>query len=103
MIAGAIYGVRWLGPASNAPAAVTPKGPLVIIMDSPHPRRVYDPETLAANGSNADVIGDILSDLPTRRQKETIGQGWHRDEEVKQFQPDLNRCPLLRIQRGRSA
>jgi hypothetical protein len=61
----------------------------VIIMDSPHPGRVYDPETLAVNGSNADVISDILSDLPIRSQKETIGPGWHRDEEVKQFQPDL--------------
>jgi serine/threonine protein kinase len=63
--------------------------PLVIMMDSPHPLRVYDKETLDANGTNADVISDILSDLPIRRQKETIGPGWHRDEEIKAFQPEL--------------
>jgi hypothetical protein len=61
----------------------------VIIMDSSHPARVYDPETLAASGTNADVISDLLADLPIRRQKETIGPQWHRDEEIRQFKPDL--------------
>jgi hypothetical protein len=59
------------------------------MMDSPHPRRVYDKETLAANGTNADVISDILSDLPVRRQKEAIGPEWRRDEEILRFGPDL--------------
>ena len=63
--------------------------PLVIMMDSPHPDRVYDEETLAANGTNADVISDILLDLPIRRQRETIGPEWHRDEEILQFELDL--------------
>lgn len=63
--------------------------PLVIMMDSPHPDRVYDEETLEANGTNADVISDILLDLPIRRQRETIGPSWHRDEEILQFDPDL--------------
>ena len=69
-------------PVSNAP-------PLVIMMDSPHPERVYDPETVAANGTNADVISDILLDLPIRRQRESIGPNWHRDEEILQFRPAL--------------
>ena len=43
--------------------------PLVIMMDSPHPVRVYDEETLEAAGTNADAISDILSDLPIVRQK----------------------------------
>ena len=38
-----------------------PSLPIVIMMDSPHPARVYDEETLAANGTNADVISDISS------------------------------------------
>jgi len=59
------------------------------MMDSPHPDRVYDEETLAANGTNADVISDILLDLPIRRQRESIGPEWHRDEEILQFDPDL--------------
>ena len=63
--------------------------PLVMIMDSPAPERVYDEETVRNNGTNADVISDILLDLPIRRQKEAIGPGWHRDEEVRQFNPDL--------------
>ena len=87
----------WLGfralPSDSGPVT-SPEGagvslPLVIMMDSPHPDRVYDEETLAANGTNADVISDILLDLPIRRQRETIGPEWHRDEEILQFEPDL--------------
>jgi hypothetical protein len=87
----------WLGfralPSAAEPETaaedVTRSLPLVIMMDSPHPDRVYDEETLAANGTNADVISDILLDLPIRRQRETIGPEWHRDEEILQFDPDL--------------
>src|SRR5262249_46655109 len=60
-----------------------------ILMDSSVPSRVYDEEIRAANGTNADVISDILSDLPIRPQKELVGPDWHRDEEVRQFAPDL--------------
>ena len=63
--------------------------PLVIIMDSSHPTRVYDKEILDKGGTNADVISDILLDLPIRRQRETIGPVWHRDEEILHFQPYL--------------
>jgi len=87
----------WLGyralPSASGPVETTEGAgvslPLVIMMDSPHPDRVYDEETLAANGTNADVISDILLDLPIRRQRETIGPNWHRDEEILQFDPDL--------------
>jgi hypothetical protein len=86
----------WLGYRAlpdSGPVASTASGgasmPLVIMMDSPHPDRVYDEETLAANGTNADVLSDILLDLPIRRQRETIGPSWHRDEEILQFDPDL--------------
>jgi hypothetical protein len=63
--------------------------PLVIMMDSPHPDRVYDEETIRASGSNADVISDILADLPIVRQKELGGPGWHRYDEIVAFHPDL--------------
>lgn len=63
--------------------------PLVVMMDSHHPRRVYDDETVAAGGTNADAISDILSDLPIRRQKEAVGPEWHRDEDILGFRPDL--------------
>ncbi|MCK5277043.1 MAG: adenylate/guanylate cyclase domain-containing protein [Cyclobacteriaceae bacterium] len=63
--------------------------PLVVMMDSSHPKRVYDKETFEAGGTNADVISDLLLDLPIRRQKETISPNWHRDEEILNFEPDL--------------
>ena len=85
----ATMGVEWMGRVNDGGSGASQRPPLVMMMDSPHPLRVYDKETLAANGTNADVISDILSDLPIRRQKETIGPGWHRDEEVKMFEPDL--------------
>ena len=63
--------------------------PLVIMMDSPHPSRIYDEETIRTSGTNADVISDILADLPIVRQKETGGPGWHRYDELVAFHPDL--------------
>ena len=63
--------------------------PLVLMMDSPHPDRVYDIETIRASGTNADVISDILADLPIVRQKESGGPGWHRYDEMVAFHPDL--------------
>ena len=75
------------GEAEAAPPA--DQDPLVVLMDSPHPARVYDPETLAFNGTNADVLSDVLLDLPIRRQKETIGPTWHREEEIHRFDPRL--------------
>ena len=63
--------------------------PLVILMDSPNPARIYDEETIRASGTNADVISDILADLPIVRQKESGGPAWHRYDEVVRFDPDL--------------
>ena len=63
--------------------------PVVVMMDSPHPARVYDDEAIRANGTNADIINDLLRDLPIQRVKETAGPFWHRDEEIRRLQPDL--------------
>jgi hypothetical protein len=63
--------------------------PLVVMMDSHNPIAVYDIETAAAGGTNADVVSDILLDLPIRRQKEAVGPDWHRDQEILGFKPDL--------------
>jgi hypothetical protein len=81
-VLGAGRGVSSSPPEDNAL-------PLVVMMDSNHPRRVYDEETVTAGGTNADVVSDILLDLPIRRQKEAVGPEWHRDEEVLGFRPDL--------------
>jgi serine/threonine protein kinase len=79
-VAAALWGWQPWRPASR---------PLVIMMDSPHPSRVYDEETIRKSGTNADMISDILADLPIVRQKETGGPGWHRYDELVAFQPDL--------------
>lgn len=69
------------------PAA--PQPPLVMIMDSAHPARVYDDDVRNSGGTNADILSDILSDLPIRTQKELISPSWHRYESITQFDPDL--------------
>ena len=63
--------------------------PIVVMMDSPHPSRVYDEETIQLSGTNADVLNDLLRDLPIQRVKETAGPGWHRHEEIRRLDPDL--------------
>ncbi len=80
---------RWFGGGNEGGAAGGRDRPLVVMMDSPHPRRVYDEETRAASGTNADAISDILLDLPIIRQREAIGPDWHRDEDILRFDPDL--------------
>ncbi len=82
-------GVRVLVPGEAAADPRSEELPLVILMDSPHPARVYDEETRAANATNADVLSDVLLHLPIRRQRESIGPEWHRDEEILRFNPDL--------------
>ncbi len=60
-----------------------------MMMDSHHPSRVYDEDTLASGGTNADIVSDILLDLPISRQKEAVSPEWHRDEDILGFHPDL--------------
>ena len=82
LIAAILFGkvVNWL---------FVPEPPLVIIMDSAFPARIYDEETRINGGTNADVLSDILADLPVRTQKELISPNWHRYEAMFQFDPEL--------------
>lgn len=93
-LVGLVVACGWLGTRallghSDEAQAQEEQLPLVILMDSHHPARVYDEETRAANATNADVLSDVLLDLPIRRQRESIGPDWHRDEEIRRFDPDL--------------
>ncbi len=63
--------------------------PVIVLMDSPLPGRVYDPRTFAAGGTNADDITDALQQLPATIQKETTSAMWHREEQVVRQNPDL--------------
>jgi len=80
---------------------VPSRRPLVVMMDSPNPAYVYDQVIQEASGTNADVISDILADLPIDRQKEAVGGRWHRDQEILQFDPDLIIIHYSAFGRGR--
>ena len=74
------------GRDTSAPLPVLP---VVVMMDSPHPQRVYDPITLRAGGTNADDLSDLLGDQPLSLNKETTGTTWHREDQVFRRNPDL--------------
>jgi Protein kinase domain len=66
-----------------------PKTPVVILMDSPHPQRVYDPATLRAGGMNADDLTELLRDQPLVLIKEATSSRWDREEQILSQTPDL--------------
>jgi serine/threonine protein kinase len=63
--------------------------PVVVLMDSTLPDRVYDPETRKNGGTNADDITDILRDLPIDIQKENTSPLWHREDQLLRETPAL--------------
>ncbi|MBA3295837.1 MAG: serine/threonine protein kinase [Acidobacteria bacterium] len=63
--------------------------PVVVLMDSTHPMRVYDDATRKAGGTNADDLTDQLRDLPVVLLKETTGGSWHREEQILGQKPDV--------------
>jgi hypothetical protein len=63
--------------------------PVIVLMDSPLEGRVYDPRTLAEGGTNADDITNALHGLPIVIDKENTSPMWHREEQVRQQNPDL--------------
>ena len=68
---------------STAPA------PVVVLMDSTLPERVYDPDTREKGGTNSDDINDILRDLPLEIHKETTSADWRREDQVLRQRPTL--------------
>jgi serine/threonine protein kinase len=79
----------WRSGASWFKRSGPPGLPVIVLMDSPLPDRVYDPETRKEGGTNADDITDILRDLPIVVQKENTSPLWHREEQVLQQNPTL--------------
>jgi tRNA A-37 threonylcarbamoyl transferase component Bud32 len=79
-----------LRPGANEATAPPPNPrPVVVMMDSPLPGRVYDARTQAAGGTNADDVSDALRGLPLLTHKENTSATWHREEQVRQQNPDL--------------
>ena len=83
----ALAGLAYFGKDSILPVKTEP--PLVVIMDSAHPARIYDQQVIDEGATNADILSDILDDLPIKTQKELISPNWHRYEAITQFDPDL--------------
>ena len=85
IVAAAVW---WSRPAAETAPPANPR-PVIVLMDSPLPGRVYDPRTLAAGGTNADDVTDALRDLPVLTRKENTSLMWHREEQVRAENPDL--------------
>ena len=84
-------GIVWL-IARDSVESSTGSGndvPVVVLMDTAAPRGVYDQETRDVSGTNADVLSDLLRDLPLLLQKESIGAAWDREDQVLRQNPEL--------------
>jgi hypothetical protein len=90
-LALAFVSFAWLWSGRDTPAApAAPAGPpVVVLMDSTHPQRVYDDETRKAGGTNADDLTDLLRDLPVLLVKENTNWSWHREDELLRQKPAL--------------
>ena len=94
LLAGALLIVCGAGAALwTTRSAAVPSGPtgppVIVLMDSPHPERVYDPATRKTGGTNADDLTDLLRDLPVLLLKETTNAIWDREYQVLQENPAL--------------
>lgn len=86
----AAFALSWFAASRAGRDAVAPNPtPVVVLMDSPLPGRVYDERTAAAGGTNADDVTDAIRDLPVVIQKENTSAAWHREEQVLAQHPDL--------------
>lgn len=86
----AVTGAIWLSPLAGSDHPPPPNAvPVIVLMDSPLPGRVYDPRTLAEGGTNADDVTDALRDLRVAVRKENTSAAWHREEQVVAENPDL--------------
>jgi len=63
--------------------------PVVMLMDTYAPRGVYDDEIRRKSGTNADVLSEVLADLPLITQKEAIGSTWGREAQILRQNPSL--------------
>jgi hypothetical protein len=63
--------------------------PVVILMDTFAPRGVYDQETRSNTGTNADVLSDLLQELPIIIQKEAVGSLWDREAQILKQDPSV--------------
>jgi hypothetical protein len=82
-----LLGLLWWSARDQGPPR-NPQ-PVIVLLDSPLPGRVYDRRTEAAGGTNADDVTDALRGLPVAIRKENTSAVWHREEQVRLENPDL--------------
>jgi serine/threonine protein kinase len=63
--------------------------PVVVLMDTPTEKGVYDQEVFEKSGTNADVLSELLRDLPLDLRKESLSSVWTREIPVSEMKPDL--------------
>jgi predicted Ser/Thr protein kinase len=86
----AVVAVGWLSPRAAPADRPAPNAvPVIVLMDSPLPGRVYDPRTAAQGNTNADDVTDTLRPLRVAIRKENTSAAWHREEQVVGENPDL--------------
>ena len=86
----AVVTAIWASPRAGPEHLPAPNAvPVIVLMDSPLPGRVYDPRTFAEGGTNADDVTDALRDLRVAIRKENTSAAWHREEQVVGENPDL--------------
>ncbi len=88
-----VIGIGWLvirdSVSLDSVASRVGNTPVVILMDTFAPKGVYDQETRENSGTNADVLNDVLRDLPIVLHKEAIGSTWDREDQILKQSPDL--------------
>ena len=90
VLLAAVVTAIWLSARTVSENLPAPNAvPVIVLMDSPLPGRVYDPRTLAEGGTNADDVTDLLRDLRVAIRKENTSAAWHREEQVVGGNPDL--------------
>ncbi len=89
LVAAALIASAWAFSRGTGTPASGKGPPVIVLMDSLHPERVYDEQTRKGGGSNADDLTDVLRDLPVRLIKENTNPSWHREYEVLQEEPAL--------------
>jgi hypothetical protein len=73
----------------NAPVDVVNQVPVVVLMDTFAPRGIYDQETRDNSGTNADLLSEVLRDMPIVLSKEGVGSTWDREDQILRENPDL--------------
>jgi hypothetical protein len=85
----AAVAILWFAEPPRSLAPPPNLQPVIVLMDSPLPGRVYDQRTFADGGTNADDVTDVLRDLPVGIRKDNTSSVWHREEQVIAESPDL--------------